>query len=123
MSNYETIVGFEGVYLEDSWVLGVHLEPGLAVLEVDVVLTESHPQYTAPSAGEQFCYRRAQIRFEEVSSVCWTGQGLVKAAVDATGERDFGSIDEFEVDGDSFSLEGDFGRLEIESRRPGLHLL
>ena len=41
----------------------------------------------------------------------WDGQGRV-AAVDAAGERDYGSIDTFDHDGNGYTLTGDFGRIE-----------
>jgi hypothetical protein len=123
MSNYNIVTGFEDIYLEDSWVLGIRLEPGLALFEVELVILESHPRYTTPRPGEQYCYLRGQIRFEGVSSVRWTGQGVVKPAVDATGEVDYGAIDAFDAFDTHCELEGDFGRLEIESPWPSLNIL
>lgn len=122
MGNYETLPGFEYVYLEDSWVLGICLEPGRAMIDMEFVLTEGHPSYSAPLLGEQYCYRRGEIRFDGVTSVNWVGQSVVKPAEDAAGERDFGSIDDFSIAGGSFTLEGDFGRLRIDSLEPIIDL-
>lgn len=58
MSQYFDLRGFEAVYLEDSFVLGVTATPGLLVVDLDVVLTEDHPSYTPPPPEEHYCYRR-----------------------------------------------------------------
>lgn len=123
MSEYRSIPGFEAIYLEDSWVLDIHAGPGRVVFEMELVLKEVHPAYSLPRPGEQFCYQRGKIRFENVESLNWTRQILVKPAVDATGERDFGSIDDFGIEQGAYALEGDFGRLEIASSPPAVDLL
>lgn len=120
MSTYTTIPGFEDVYLEDSWILGIHVEPGSVAFDVEVVLLETHPLYSPPGPEEQYCYRRGTIIFHQVAEVNWTGQGVVVPAVDASGEQDFGSIDEFELADGSYALEGDFGRLVVRSAEPTL---
>ncbi|PUB31810.1 hypothetical protein C8K30_101327 [Promicromonospora sp. AC04] len=123
MGNYTTIPGFESVYLEDSWVLGIRAEPEHVSFEMEVVLNPSHAAYTPPVPGEQYCYRRAVIRFDRVEALSWTGQGVVLPAVDATGVQDFGSIDRFEAGPGEYVLEGDFGRVGIKSSGPTLELL
>ncbi len=45
MSDYWSILGFEGLYLEDSWVLDITARPGVLEFVVDLVLRESHPRY------------------------------------------------------------------------------
>jgi hypothetical protein len=122
MSGYTSIPGFEDIYLEDSWILGIRAEPGSVFLDLDVVLNESHPAYAPPMPGEQYCYRRGAIRFEHVDSLTWTRQTMVVPAIDASGEPDFGSIDEFEIGQGQYTIEGDFGRLEITSSRPTIEL-
>ena len=120
MSDYLMIPGFENVYLENGWVLDVRAEPCRLMLDVEIVLLESHLAYSEPVAGEQYCYLRGSIRFERVSELNWSGQGISVPAVDASGERDFGSIDEFTVGDGAYVLEGDFGRIEVKSRPPTL---
>jgi hypothetical protein len=122
MGEYRSIPGFEDIYLEDSWVLGVRAEPGRVVFDMELVLNESHPAYLPPNAGEQYCYRTGTIRFEKVEALNWTRQLVVKPAVDATGERDFGAIDVFGIEQGVYVLEGDFGRLEIRSSSPAVDL-
>ncbi|GAA1768250.1 hypothetical protein GCM10009747_31320 [Agromyces humatus] len=43
-------------------------------------------------------------------------------AVDATGQPDFGSLDEFGVEGASYRLSGNFGLVAFESDLPTLEL-
>jgi hypothetical protein len=122
-STYTSIPGFKYVYLEGSWVLDIRAELGRVVFDMDVVLIESHPAYAPPRRGEPYCFRRGLIRFENVESLSWTGQMLFKPAVDASGEQDFGGIDDFRIAEGVYALEGDFGRLEIASSPPALDLL
>ena len=122
MSDYWSIPGFQGLYLEDSWVLDITARPGVLDFVIDLVLCESHPRYQAPSAGEQFCHRRGIVRFEGVSSLRWDGQGSVPA-IDATGELDYGSIDSLRVIDDAYTVEGDFGRIVVASTPPSVEFL
>ena len=122
MSDYWSIPGFEGLYLEDSWVLDITARPGVLEFVADLVLRESHPRYEAPKAGEQYCHRRGVLRFEGVSSLRWEGQGSVPA-IDATGEQDYGSVDALRVADDAYTVEGDFGRIVVASAPPSVEFL
>lgn len=117
MANYWAIHGFEDLYLEDSWVLDIRPGEATLALSVDLVLRESHPAYRTPRPGEQYCYRRGLITFEEVTALSWADRGQMPAT-DASGEEDLGSFDEFEVEGDSYVLAGDFGRIAVSSKPP-----
>lgn len=121
MPEYWTLAGFEALYLEDSWVLDIIARPGILEFVLDVVLRESHPSYQAPLAGAQYCYRRGVVRFERVSSLLWDAHD-VAPAVDASGERDYGSVDAFQVADESYVIEGDFGRIAVESAAPSVVL-
>lgn len=120
--DYSAIQGFENLYLEDSWVLSITAQPGSLELVAELVLCESHPLYHPPTVGEQYCYRQGVVRFEDVTSLHWEGQGLMPA-VDATGERDYGSIDALFVTPGAFILESDFGRIAVASAPPAVALV
>jgi hypothetical protein len=122
MPDYWSIPGFENLYLEDSWVLDITARPGVLELVVDLVLREPHPSYEPPKTGEQYCHRRGVVRFQGVSSLRWEGQGSVPA-VDATGERDYGSVDALRMTDDAYVVEGDFGRIAVASAPPSVELL
>lgn len=117
MGKYWLLPGFEDLYLEDSWVLSIRPSESTLTLEVELVLRESHPLFRAPRPGEQYCYRRGRIRFEDVTELSWSGHGS-SPATDVTGEQDLGSLDEFEVLGCAFTVGGDFGRIKVVSRQP-----
>ena len=121
MTDYWSIPALENVYLEDSWVLSISAQPGSLVLAVDVVLREQHPVYRTPGAEEQYCYRRGILRFDGVTTLSWSEQGA-PPAVDATGQPDFGSFDQFEVEGARYRLSGDFGLIALEADPPTLEL-
>jgi hypothetical protein len=122
MSDYWNIPGFEGIYLEDSWVLDITARPGILELVVDLVLRESHPLFEPPLAGEQYCHRRGVVRFNGVSSLRWEGQGAAPA-IDATGERDHGSVDVLRATNDAYMVEGDFGHIVVASTPPSVEFL
>lgn len=115
--DYPQLTGFEGVYLEDSFVLGVTASPGRLALDVELVLTARHPAYRPPAPGEQNCYARAVIEFPDIRSLTWTGQGT-PPAVDAAGETDYGGIDALYWNGSAFHIEGDWGSIDVVSGAP-----
>ena len=121
MTDYWSIPALENVYLEDSWVLSISAQPGSLVPAVDMVLREHHAAYRTPAAGEQYCYRRGILRFDGVTTLSWSGQGA-PPAVEATGQPDFGSFDQFEVDGARYRLSGDFGLITVDADMPTLEL-
>ena len=114
MSQYYKLVGLENVFLEDSFVLAVYVQPGEVDFGVEVVLTESHPEFSAPKEREKYCYRRGHLRFLGVQQVRWQ-MGDIEPARDATGEIDYGGFDRFEFESNDYTVAGDFGTLEIRA--------
>lgn len=121
MAHYWDIPGFEGRYLEDSWVLKIRPGEGTLTISADLVLRESHPEYRDPRPGEQYCYRLGVIAFDDVTECSWTERGRMPAT-DASGEEDLGSFDQFEVEDASYLLAGDFGRIVVTSKPPTVSL-
>ena len=112
MRSYTEIPGFESVALEESYVIDICATPGILRFELELALTPDHPAYAAPPPEESECFRRGQIRFEGVKRLVWKGQGA-PPATDATGEADRGHIDNFQWDEKTFSLEGDWGQINL----------
>ena len=54
MVNYSELPGLDGVYLEDSFVLGIGETSDELVFDLDALLTPSHPSYAPPNRGERF---------------------------------------------------------------------
>ncbi len=112
MAPYHELPGLGQVYLEDSFVLGVAVVQGVVDIFLDVVLREGHPAYEQPGAEEQYCFRRGTLRFHEVTEVHWrmpTG----RPALDASGDTDFGGLDEFVFEGSTRHLVGEIGEITI----------
>lgn len=105
------------IYLEDSWVLNVVAEPATLAFKMEFVLREGHPNYRPPKLGEQYCYMPGLLIFPRVTSLSWEGPS-VRPAVDATGEEDYGSVDEFRVEDGGYRLIGDFGDIRVSSAAP-----
>ncbi|GGU67096.1 hypothetical protein [Lentzea flava] len=122
MIDYRQIDELRLYYLEDSWVLDITARPGLVVISIEVVLLPEHPDHHAPLPGERYCYRRGELRFEGVSALHWTGQGLPPAR-DASGELDYGGVDSFELDGGSYCLRGNFGEISVQADSSRMVLL
>lgn len=51
---YSQFAGFEKVYLEDSYVLDIQVRISSVLLVILVVLTEEHPDFSPPSAEQQY---------------------------------------------------------------------
>src|SRR5438093_4099897 len=95
---YHALPGLGDYYLEDSYVLGIHLTGEALVFDLEVVLTESHPEYRPPAPGEQYCYRRGRLAFSDPRLLAMVDTKPFRPSTDATGERDFGNIDGLEVE-------------------------
>jgi hypothetical protein len=119
MSGYEEIAGLDNVYLEESWVLGVYESDDDLTFDLEVVLTDGHPQWEPPKPGEMYCYRRTALTFSNVRGIEWLERGT-RPATDATGSEDWGHIDTFVADGGRYELTGDWGRVRFSSERPQL---
>ena len=89
---YEQINGLDNIYLEDSFILEIKQLPSQVIISLDTVLTESHPLYESPSEDEQYCYKKARLKFSNVTELQWLNKDLAPS-VDANGEKDYGSID------------------------------
>ena len=88
----EGLPEFAGLYLEDSYFLGLVAEGRNLRLKCLFAVTADHPDYGPPKRGEQHCYREGSIVLEEPSLVEWHPQ---KPAItrDPDGTFDFGAIE------------------------------
>ncbi len=103
---YWTVPSLEYIYLEDSYVLDVEVRIRRVVFRLDLVLTEKHADYTPPKPGEQYCYRHAQLIFEDVREVDWH-MSASPPNVDPDGEVDYGNIESFTVSPERSELTGE----------------
>ncbi|MBB5159321.1 hypothetical protein [Saccharopolyspora phatthalungensis] len=116
MNDYQTLPGLAEVYLEDSFVLGIHEGRDSLSFDLDAVLTEQHPRYTPPP-DEQYCYVNATLSFTRTTVIDWISRTDASYR-DANDEIDQGNIDFLTVDDDTYRLGGDWGEVAIQSSTP-----
>ncbi|MFE7709720.1 hypothetical protein ACFU6I_28915 [Streptomyces sp. NPDC057486] len=120
--NYLSFPGFEEVSLEDSYVLDIEVHPAVLVIKLDLLLLPGHPEHRAPLPGERACFRPATVVFSSVCDLHWTGQNVIKPAIDASGTLDFGSVDSMTRGDDSYQILGDWGEINLQSDAPSLSI-
>jgi hypothetical protein len=121
MIDYNMFPGLVGVFLEDSYVLGISETSDQLVFRLDAVLTPDHPAYQPPRPGEQYCYAEGSLVFPDVTRVVWFKRGS-SHYTDASGEEDLGNIDILTEDGNGFVAEGDWGAVRISGAQPRFEL-
>jgi len=119
--NYYDFKGFENIFLEDSFVLNLIITPLIFTIDLELILTQNHFLYQKPLPNELYCYRKAQIKFSNVESIIWTDK-IQQPLTDASGEMDFGNIDEFLLIDGTYKIFGELGNLEIIGNPPELEM-
>jgi hypothetical protein len=94
MGPYDQLPGLEHLYLEDSYLLGIHEDDDELRFEIEAVLTERHPRYVPRKPDEAYTYLRVAIVFPEPRSVTWI-ERTMKPIVGRDAEPDYGNIDSF----------------------------
>lgn len=115
--NYYELPEFAGVYLEDSYVLAIDENPQTLTFLVEFVLTESHPDYSPPREGEQYCYATGTLTFEHPDKIEWLERGH-QVYTDASGEEDLGNIDYLVEEDGHWRAGGDWGEVVVHTSRP-----
>ncbi|GAA3502750.1 hypothetical protein GCM10019016_098590 [Streptomyces prasinosporus] len=118
--NHPSFPGFEHVGLEDGHVPDITVRPAVLTLGLDPLLLPGHPEHRTPSPGERACFRQAAVVFPSVRDLHWTGQDVIGPTTDASGARDFGTVDSPTGTGDSCRLLGDRGEIDLQSDPPSL---
>jgi hypothetical protein len=116
---YADIPGLSDVFLEDSFVLGLEETDNELRFQLDLILLRGHPLYRTPRPNEQYCFRRAQLRFPAVRRATWHERTFVPYT-DATNTVDYGNIYDFHAIDAVYHLSGAWGNVEIESAPPVL---
>lgn len=142
--------GFDTVVLEESFVLNLKTTMSFVDFQLELAINEKYPLYTPPEAplqrapeeldeeeGEipegfdmskegdeespKFSYRRGRIFFPNMEQVKW--QSRIQPYIDpATGTVDYGAIDYFYKQEDTYFLAGYWGELEVTSGPPILEI-
>ncbi|WP_308469028.1 hypothetical protein [Rathayibacter soli] len=111
MIDYTQISTLSSYVLEESYFLEVIESRGKVELKADLVLARDHPDLLPARAGEWARYPEGVIRFTGVKDFLWTDR--TKQAVDADGTRSWDGVDKFTQQCQTYTLEGDFGRMMI----------
>lgn len=116
-SNYFELKDFEAVFLEDSFVLEIIDGISSVTFLVDLILAKNHPLWMKPKKGEAYYYKKAEIFFPAKKRIDWIEKKMISSR-DLDGEIDFGNIDYFFRRDDKYYLEGNWGKVIIESSKP-----
>lgn len=116
---YYEIPGLEHIYLEDSYVTDIVEDGDNLHFALDLILTEQHAKYEPPEVDETYCYRQAMLDFPAAKQITWLERHFIPFT-DANNEQDFGNIDVFYRESDTYHLEGDWGVVEVRSAPPVL---
>jgi hypothetical protein len=122
MSNYYEWEGFENIYFEDSFVLGIDELPNKIIFTVNAALLEKHQLYTPPNPKEYHCCKKIRIIFSGLKKINWNDKDM-RPSIDAAGVIDYGNIDTFQHKQEGYYLEGDFGTMIIESDKPTIEYI
>jgi hypothetical protein len=114
--NYWQLAGLENIYLEDSYVLGIKTDTAIEFF-LEAILTENHSLYTSPLPGEQYCYRSITLKFPHPQTYNLTLNKMIPI-IDPDGTWDYGNIDEFFLENQTYYLIGEWGELTIVSDSP-----
>jgi len=110
--DYSAAAELAGVYLEDSYVLGITEELPRLTFKIEAVLTPDSPRYHTPDPDEQYCYAMGQLVFRDVSRVAWERKSF-RRYTDAEGAEDMGNIDFLRRYGDHWYIGGDWGEARV----------
>jgi hypothetical protein len=117
MRPYPELPGLEALYLEDSYVLGVHENASEVRFELDAVLTQDHPKWSQPPPDQQYAYLRVDLVFPNARRIEWVERAM-RPVSDPAGGSEYGNIDSFEWPTNYYDLLGEWGHVRIESDPP-----
>lgn len=113
---YQDLPGLRGYYLEDSYVLAIHLSGYELAFDLEVVLLSDHPEYAAPKPGEQQYYRLGRLSFARPREIRFDRPTALRPTVDPDGSIDLGNVDSLTRSEDGrFAITGDWGSIEVRS--------
>lgn len=115
INNYFELDGFQNLYLEDSFVIGIQQTETDIIFNCDFVILENHKLYSTPKTGEQYCYLKGCIRFSHITQVDWIKRDETVFSNNCY-DNDYGNIDIFYVDDEKYYMQGDWGEVIIHTK-------
>lgn len=105
---------FEGIDLNDSFVLSWEQTSDKIVFNLEASIWPQSTYYTSPKPNEHTCYRKATLTFLGTNKV----NGLrsmetVKPTIDPDGTSDYGNIDSLLQSSNGYTIAGEFGAVKI----------
>ena len=111
MTDWRDMAEFNGVDLEDSFILGWRYSPSVGGLlfDVEAHLGPDHPAYERPTPDEFGCYKRATLLFAAASVLGDLPEpSSVRAIRDPDGSEDYGSFDTITMEDGAYRIATDF---------------
>ena len=93
------LAALDGLYLEDSYLLGLIAEGSRLRFRILFALTGDHPSYRPPLPQEQHCYRQGDIVVDDITILSQRGGTRPNIIRDLNGTFDFGSVWLYATDG------------------------
>lgn len=121
MSSSFTEINLDDLYLMDSFVLKIDVDPEAIAILADFVVLPTSPLYTAPKPHESHCFKRAVMTFAKWDNMYWHRSDK-RFAIDADGEIDYGGFDEFSSYNNHYVIRGTFGDMSFDSNVPKITL-
>lgn len=112
MSDYQSLPGFEGVYLEESIVKMVAATPTALTIAFEAYLLRDHPLWHEPHEGEAWTWIPAVMSFTSVTRTHWVG-GERPPSRNADGTTDYDEFYSFTRDGDDYEIDCGAGTISV----------
>ena len=112
----------EQVLWQDSYLLGIRFDenPRLMTLHLELALARDHPLYSDPLPNEARCYARARIEFSDYRILNESAPQF-RVSIEPDGAGDLGGLYSIrQKHGGLFSVEGEFGDLEVRASSAAL---
>ena len=123
MRPYSDFPDFKQLYLEDSYVKQISLDPKRISLIIEAVILKDHPLFSEPRCGEKYCYRDVRLSFHSVKTCEWKNFSWPLHVPDDGMEQDFGNMDWLYYDEGLFYFGGDFGEIIVSCDLPILEFI
>ena len=107
---------FVGIDLNDSFVLGWELQESTLEFSLEASIWPDSKYYSKPKPEEYTCYKSAKLRFTSIKNIDGLiSQKQARFSRDKNNEKDYGNIDVLQKTINGFLIEGDFGKVIINS--------
>jgi len=101
---------FQGIDFAASYVLGVIYDDESLTLEMEFKLTEVHPEFVAPEAGEEGGHRCGFVRFADIDDL------QIDKARGEGDNTDYSTIYSVSGDGTNFAISCGWGEIKVAAR-------